>query len=155
MALVRILVDGFGLLQGWPSLAPGKPRHSTLARQELIGRLTRYSDVAGTPVTLVFDSGTTGRDPDETPSTADMEIVYSRIGQTAGQTLERTAFRLKPYGELLAVTDDPAEQERLARLGVKISACAAFVTTVEAAIAELEDKLRHHNQNEQSRFRSA
>jgi predicted RNA-binding protein with PIN domain len=33
MALVRILVDGYSLLHGWPELAPGAPRHSERARE--------------------------------------------------------------------------------------------------------------------------
>ena len=42
MALVRILVDGYSLLHNWPELAPGRPRHSALARAELIYVLTRF-----------------------------------------------------------------------------------------------------------------
>src|SRR5262245_52681042 len=62
MALVRILVDGFSLLHNWPELAPGKPRHSAPAREELISRLRQYYDACGTPITIVFDGARTGRD---------------------------------------------------------------------------------------------
>ena len=55
MALVRILVDGYSLLHNWPELAPGKPRHSMEARDELIRILTLYRDATGTPITIVFD----------------------------------------------------------------------------------------------------
>ena len=44
MALVRILVDGYSLLHSWPELAPGKPRHSAAARDELIRVLTLYQE---------------------------------------------------------------------------------------------------------------
>ena len=57
MALVRILVDGYSLLHGWPELAPGKPRHSAEARDELVYILTRYHDAVGTPITIFFDGG--------------------------------------------------------------------------------------------------
>ena len=49
MALVRILVDGYSLLHNWPELAPGKPRHSMEARDELIRVLTLYRDATTTP----------------------------------------------------------------------------------------------------------
>ena len=55
MALTRILVDGYSLLHDWPELAPGRPRHSARAREELIYVLTRYYDATGTPVTIFFD----------------------------------------------------------------------------------------------------
>ena len=55
MALMRILVYGYSLLHNWPELAPGQPRHSERARNELVHVLTRYHDAAGTPVTIFFD----------------------------------------------------------------------------------------------------
>jgi predicted RNA-binding protein with PIN domain len=154
MALVRILVDGFSLLHNWPELAPGKPRHSSAAREELISRLTQYHDACGTPITIVFDGARTGREPDETPSTADVEILYSRAGQTADQMIERAAFRLKAYGEVLVVTDDLAERETVASFGGMSSSCANFVQTVETELAQLQRDVRAHNLKERSRFRS-
>ena len=59
MSLVRILVDGFSLLHGWPELVPGQPRHSVTARDTLVMVLTQYQDACGTPITIVFD----GRGP--------------------------------------------------------------------------------------------
>ena len=55
MALVRILVDGYSLLHGWPELAPREPRYSAAARDELVHVLRLYSDAVNTPVTVVFD----------------------------------------------------------------------------------------------------
>src|ERR1700734_3520845 len=55
MALARILVDGYSLLHSWPDLAPGQPRHSERARDELILILTQYHDVTGEPLTIFFD----------------------------------------------------------------------------------------------------
>src|SRR5882672_3552845 len=111
MALVRILVDGFSLLHSWPELASGKPRHSSAAREELISRLTQYHDACGTPLTIVFDGADAKPEMDQTPSTPEVEILYSRTGQTADQIIERAAYRLKSYGEVLVVTDDLAERE--------------------------------------------
>jgi predicted RNA-binding protein with PIN domain len=62
MSLVRILVDGYSLLHNWPTLAPGRPRHSAAARSALVHVLTRYQDAVGTPITIFFDGG--GAPPD-------------------------------------------------------------------------------------------
>jgi predicted RNA-binding protein with PIN domain len=154
MALVRILVDGFSLLHRWPALAPGKPFHSAHAREELIARLRRYNDACGTPVTIVFDGDKSGRDPEESPSTADLEILYSPSGQTADHVIERVSARLKAYGEVLVVTDDLAERETVAAFGALTSGCEEFIRTVETEIANLDRKVSTHNQIERSRFRS-
>ena len=93
MALVRILVDGYSLLHNWPELAPGKPRHSAAARDELIRVLTLYHDAIGTPVTIVFDGGNAPAGATTPGSTPELEVLYSRAGQTADDIIERVALR--------------------------------------------------------------
>src|SRR5437899_1697058 len=121
MALVRILVDGYSLLHAWQELAPGKPRFSAAAREELINRLTQYFDASGTPVTVVFDGASGGRGSAPFPSTPEVEIVYSRSGQSADQIIERVAHRLSGYGEVLVVTDDFAERDTVSSVGGMLS----------------------------------
>jgi len=153
MALVRILVDGYSLLHNWPELAPGKPRHSALAREELIRRLTLYQDAIDTPVTIFFD-GQTRRDGTR-PATPkhELEVLYSRAGQTADQMIERAAYRFREYGEVLAVTDDLAERDTVTSLGGMASSCMNFIQTVEQTLAEMADDLKQRNRQERQRFR--
>jgi hypothetical protein len=152
MALVRILVDGYSLLHQWTDLAPGKPRHSAAAREELIGQLTRYYDATGTPITIVFDGSRGPRDQDETPSTPEVEVLYSRAGQTADQLIERATHRLARFGEVLVVTDDLAERDTVSSVGGMVSSCGSFVGTVRAALAELERQIKNYNERERTQF---
>jgi len=152
MALVRILVDGYSLLHEWPELAPGRARFSAAARDELILRLTLYQDVTGTPLTIFFDGGGA---PDGTPphhSTRQVEVLYSKRGQTADQMIERATHRFRPYGEILAVTNDVAERETVLSLGGLASSCLSFFQTVENTLAEVADDLRSYNRTERHRF---
>lgn len=152
MALVRILVDGYSLLHGWPELAPGKARYSAAARDELIHVLTLYRDAVGTPVTVFFDgAGGRGGRPEKRPA-SEVEVLYSRAGQTADEMIERAAYRFKPYGEVLAVTDDVAERETVIAMGGAASSCLNFIRTIEQALAELKDDIKHHNRRERHRF---
>src|SRR6266496_4192951 len=93
MALVRILVDGYSLLHSWPELAPGKPRHSAAARDELIYILTRYHDAIGTPITIFFDGGGAPAGTPKDESVRHVEVLFSRAGQTADEMIERDAHR--------------------------------------------------------------
>jgi predicted RNA-binding protein with PIN domain len=153
MALVRILVDGYSLLHSWPELAPGKARHSAAARDELIRLLTLYRDAVGTPITIFFD-GSRPRTaaPSDTGSTPELEILFSRAGQTADQMIERAAHRFQPFGEVLAVTDDIAERETVIALGGMAASCWNFIQTVETALAEVERDIKHHNRQERNKF---
>jgi len=155
MALVRILVDGYSLLHNWPQLAPGKPRHSAEARDELIRRLTLYRDAIGTPITIVFD-GSQGRagKPERTP-TPELEVLYSRAGQTADDIIERAAVRLQAYGEVLAVTDDFAERETVFYHGGMAVSCQNFIDDVEMALAEQGRDIARHNRAERLRFKAS
>ena len=152
MALVRILVDGYSLLHNWPELAPGRPRHSAAARDELIQRLTKYQDAIETPITIFFDGGGAPNGTPAPSSTPELEVLYSRSGQTADQMIERAAHRFAPYGEVLAVTDDMAERETVISLGGMASSCWNFIQTVEDALAEMADDIKQHNRQERHRF---
>src|SRR5580692_10004537 len=97
MALVRILVDGYSLLHNWPELAPGQPRHSERARDELAAILTQYHDATGEPITIFFD-GAGARAPAPKPeSNRNVEILFSCAGQTADDMIERAAHRFQDY----------------------------------------------------------
>jgi len=152
VALIRILVDGYSLLHNWPELAPGRTRHSAAARDELIQRLTLYQDAIGTPITVFFDGANLERRASAAASTAKVEVLYSRRGQTADQMIERTTHLLNAYGEVLAVTDDLAERETVTALGGLASSCWNFIQSVEDALAAQADEIRYHNRKERHRF---
>ena len=153
MALARILVDGYSLLHNWPELAPGAPRHSARARDELVHVLTRYHDATGEPVTVFFDgAGAPPNTPKPEPGGA-VEVLFSRAGQTADQMIERAAHRFQPHGEVLAVTDDRAERDTVIAFGGAAASCANFIRMIESALAELQDELKNHNRMERNRFK--
>ncbi len=152
MALVRILVDGYSLLHNWPELARGRARHSMAARDELIRCLTLYQDVTGTPVTVVFDGAGRHTGRPNASSQCEVEVLYSRRGQTADQVIERAVYRFGPYGEVLVVTDDHAERETVISLGGSAASCWNFIRDLENALAELGDDIKHHNRRERHRF---
>lgn len=153
MALVRILVDGYSLLHGWPELAPREPRHSAGARNELLHVLRLYSDAAGTPVTVVFDGAGHRGARHETDSTPQVEVLFSRAGQTADQIIERVTHRMKPFGEVLVVTDDHAERDTVIAMGGFASSCASFIATVENALREQERDVARYNSAEKRRYK--
>ena len=82
MPLLRILVDGYSLLHAWPELAEGHARHSAAAREALIQELTRYHDATGTALTIFFDGAGAPKGTPQTHSSRQVEVLYSRAGQT-------------------------------------------------------------------------
>ena len=152
MALMRILVDGYSLLHNWPALAPGKPRHSAAAREELIHVLTQYRDAIGTPITVIFDGAGAPPGTPQTQSDPEVEVLYSKAGRTADDVIERAAHRFSEHGEVLVVTDDYAERETVLSLGSMAWSCLNFIQTIEGTLSELRRELKHHNRKERERF---
>ena len=153
MPLVRILVDGYSLLHNWPELARGKSRHSAAAREELVHALTQYRDAIGTPITVVFDGAGAPPGTPKTISTPELEVLYSKPGQTADDIIERAAHRLSAFGEVLVVTDDSAERETVLSLGAMASSCLNFIQSIENTLAELQREMKQRNRKERERFR--
>ena len=153
MPLVRILVDGYSLLHNWPKLAQGKSSHSAAAREELVHALTQYRDAIGTPITVVFDGAGAPPGTPKTISTPELEVLYSKPGQTADDIIERAAHRLSAFGEVLVVTDDSAERETVLSLGAMASSCLNFIQSIENTLAELQRELKQRNRKERERFR--
>ena len=152
MSLVRILVDGYSLLHAWPELAPREPRHSATARDELVHILRLYSDAVGTPVTVVFDGGGHRGLRQDLDSTTQVEVLFSKAGQTADQIIERVTHRMQPYGEVLAVTNDHAERDTVLALGGFASSCDSFIQTVQKTLRDLEREVKNYNSAEKRRY---
>ncbi len=170
MALVRILIDGYNLLHAWqrfqesgdassggsrhrwPVLAPGQPRRSEAARDQLIRHLAHYQNAVGTPVTVFFDGA--GRRGPARPhdSSHAVEVLFSGNGQTADQMIERAAHRFTAWGEVLAVTDDVAERDTVIALGGFASSCRQFIQQVNDTLGEQAADIRHHNLRERNRY---
>jgi predicted RNA-binding protein with PIN domain len=155
MALVRILVDGYSLLHSWPELAPGVPRHSARAREELIITLTHFQDATGDPITIFFDGSGAPPGTPKSESSRAMEILFSGPGQTADDLIERAAHRFQDYGEVLVVTDDNAKRDTVSGFGSSISSCANFIRLIGSALGNLEEDLENYNRKERAAFRKA
>lgn len=153
VALVRILVDGYSLLHQWTELAPGASRFSATAREALIRKLTEYRDATHTPITIFFDGSGAPPGTPKMPTSPDLEVLFSKAGQTADEMIERVAFRMRPFGEVLVVTDDYAERDTVMNFGGLACSCATFINQVDTAVGEMAVDLKAHNRREQERFR--
>jgi len=84
-----LLVDGHSIIFAWPELRKLHERRSSLAREALIKQLRDYQDWTGVRVVIAFD----GKAPkiSAISGQGDVQIFYSRSGQTADTIIERLA----------------------------------------------------------------
>jgi predicted RNA-binding protein with PIN domain len=112
-----LIVDGHSIIFAWPELRKLHQRRSSLAREALIKRLRHYQDWTGMAVVIVFDGKdmkvNTCSDP------GDIQIIYSRRGQTADAIIERLASKYAERFDLRIATSDLREAETVHACGAE------------------------------------
>jgi uncharacterized protein len=110
-----LIVDGHSVIFAWPELRKLHARRSSLAREALIKRLRDYQDWTGVHVVVVFDGK--GRKIEAISDPADVQVFYSRTGQTADAIVERLASKYAKRFELMVATSDSMERETVEACG--------------------------------------
>ncbi|MFN2507589.1 MAG: NYN domain-containing protein [Chthoniobacterales bacterium] len=125
-----LIVDGHSVIFAWPELRELHARRTSLARDALVRKLRDYQDWTGVRVIVVFDG--TGAALDTSAEPGEVQIFYSRAGQTADAVVERLASKYAPRFKLLVATSDYFEQET-------VSACGAECISAEGLRGLLDD----------------
>ena len=112
-----LIVDGHSVIFAWPELRKLHARRSSLAREELIKQLRDYQDWTGVRVVVVFDGK--GKKVEATSDAADVQIFYSRSGQSADAIIERLASKYAKRYELVVATSDSLEAETVHACGAE------------------------------------
>jgi predicted RNA-binding protein with PIN domain len=129
-----LIVDGHSIIFAWPELRKLQARRSSLAREALSKRLRDYQDWTGVHVVVVFDGK--GRKIEATSNPADIQVFYSRRGQTADAIIERLASKYAKRFELMVATSDSME-------GETVEACGAEWISPEALRGLLSSSRRN------------
>jgi predicted RNA-binding protein with PIN domain len=124
MAFEFLIVDGHSVIFAWPELRELHARRSSLARDALVKRLRDYQDWTGTRVVVVFDGQ--GAQTSAIADPGEIQIFYSRSGQTADAVVERLASKYGSEFKLLVATDDQLEQQTAAACGAECISAGAL-----------------------------
>jgi predicted RNA-binding protein with PIN domain len=112
-----LLVDGHSIIFAWPELRKLQARRSALAREALLKLLRHYQDWTGVRVVIVFDGK--GKKVDASSEPGEVQIFYSRTGQSADAIIERLASKYAKRFELMVATSDSLEAETVLACGAE------------------------------------
>jgi predicted RNA-binding protein with PIN domain len=112
-----LIVDGHSVIFAWPELRKLHARRSSLAREALLKQLRDYQDWTGVRVVAVFDGK--GKKVDAISDPADVQVFYSRSGQSADAIIERLASKYAKRFELTVATSDSMEAETVHACGAE------------------------------------
>lgn len=117
MRLQYLLVDGHSIIFAWPELRALHERRTSLARDALTRRLRDFQDWTGIRVVVVFDGRGTAVSHATAPG--EIQVFYSRAGQTADSIIERLAGKYAGRYRLIVATGDYLEQETASASGAE------------------------------------
>ncbi len=117
-----LIVDGHSMIFSWPDLHKLHSRRAALARDTLVKWLQHYQDWTGTRTVAVFDGKGT-RVTTESHK-GDIQIFYSRRGQSADAIIERLACKYADRYDFTVATADSLIRETA-------SACGAVTISPE------------------------
>jgi predicted RNA-binding protein with PIN domain len=126
-----LIVDGHSVIFAWPELRQLHKRRTSLAREALTRKLRDFQDWTGTRVAVVFDGK--GTSVSEISDPGEVQIFYSRAGQTADSIIERLASKYGRSFRLLVATDDNLEQETASASGAECISAEALRWLLEEA----------------------
>jgi predicted RNA-binding protein with PIN domain len=112
-----LIVDGHSVIFAWPELRKLHARRSSLAREALTTQLRNYQDWTGVRVVVVFDGK--GTKSSATSEPGEVQIFYSRSGQSADAIVERLASKYAKRYELMVATSDSMEAETVQACGAE------------------------------------
>src|SRR6266699_3423004 len=112
-----LIVDGHSIIFAWPELRKLHARRSSLAREAFLKQLRDYQDWTGVHVVVVFDGK--GKKVEVTSEPADVQIFYSRSGQSADAIIERLASKYAKRFDLMVATSDSMEGETVQACGAE------------------------------------
>src|SRR5919201_5327451 len=104
-----LIVDGHSVIFAWPDLRKLHARRPSLARESLVKRLRGYQDWTGMRVVVVFDGK--GARVEAISEPYEVQIFYSRKGQTADSIVERLVSKYATRFDLMVATSDSLEQQ--------------------------------------------
>ncbi len=129
----HVIIDGYNLIRQSPSLAALDQTDIQLGREALIDRLVDYKKLRGHRITVVFDGHTA---PPANALRRDrfrgIDIVFSRMGETADAVIMRMAAREKQRGVI--VSSDREIQRVAAAKHAAVIGSRAFEEKLDMAV---------------------
>src|SRR5262245_13987797 len=112
-----LIVDGHSVIFAWPELRKLHARRSSLAREALLKQLRDYQDWTGVRVVAVVGGKVHTGEASSAPS--EVQVLYSRSGQSADAIIERLASKYAKQYDLVVATSDSMEAETVHACGAE------------------------------------
>ena len=143
MALVKkniTYVDGYNVINKWPSLKEDSRESLQTARDNLIEDLAEYSFLTGESLVIVFDAYNIKSCKEKIEKRKNITIVYTKEYQTADSYIEKFIGSLSKYDDVKVATNDYAEQQIVLGKGASRITSRELKLDLENAKSKIREK---------------
>ena len=138
-----LIVDGYNIIFSWEELAETARHDMDAARRQLIDSLSSYAGFKKCRVVLVFDGYQVKGNPGEKSSVCDIQVVYTKEGETADNYIEALLQKIGSNYSVRVATSDALVQLTGLRTGVLRMSARELQETLLAA----QKEMRQHYKN--------
>ena len=149
-----LVVDGYNLLFAWPELKELAELDIGMARQRLIEILGNYATFKSLELVLVFDGYRARGNPGEKSQSQNIQIVYTKEGQTADGWIEAFAAQIGSNYTARVVTSDSLVQLSIFRSGLLRMSARELRESVENTQGQISALLAELRRSENRKFNS-
>jgi len=138
-----LIIDGHSVIFQWPELRGLHDRKGFAARERLVHLLSRYQDISGVTVAVVFDGK--GKQASKDVETNTIQVFYSKSGQTADSIIERLVAKYATSHQVVVATDDFLERQTVEAFGGLWMSTDQLRAECARADGELGDQIERLN----------
>ena len=132
-----IIVDGYNIIFAWEQLAHQAKSDLDAARRQLCDSLSSYAGFTKCRLILVFDGYKQKRNPGEKTQFHNIQVVYTKEGQTADRYIEELAAEIGSSYAVRVASSDSLVQLSSFRSGVLRMSARELHDEVESAHREM------------------
>lgn len=130
---MRIVIDGYNLLNALPDLGGIAAHDLEDARHHLLMQLGRYGWLRGHQMTVVFDGWIAGQPLERRMQAQGVQVIYSQRGEQADAVIRRLAPQVAHQG--VVVTSDRTLASQVQQVGAEVIGAAEFGERLRQALS--------------------
>ncbi|MBU3098153.1 MULTISPECIES: NYN domain-containing protein [Clostridium] len=139
-----LFVDGYNVINSWPSLKKVKEYSYESSRVQLIGILQNYVAFKGYKMVIVFDAQLVKGSIQKKERQGNLVVVFTKEGETADNYIEKMVNNIGRNTEVCVITSDSLEQQITFQRGATRMSSIEFyhevVSTQKKIEIEIEKK---------------
>ncbi|MCB2306669.1 NYN domain-containing protein [Clostridium estertheticum] len=106
-----LFVDGYNVINSWPSLKKVKEYSYESSRVQLVGILQNYVAFKGYKMVIVFDAQLVKGSIQKKERQGNLVVVFTKEGETADNYIEKMVNNIGRNTEVCVITSDSLEQQ--------------------------------------------